>query len=317
MENPSSISTLCGDKTPFNVSIKIQHFDYSKPKSAPIWTLHDIGERYSTLVELHNTNDIYQMNIECEGTGMFTFDSNSIQVNWQPQGTGFEHYLQSLGLSYWLEKQGIPCIHANAVSFNDQAYLIIAPSRTGKSTLTTELLNHGFQLMTDDMAAIHPTTKNEYTIYPSWPKVRLWPDTLESAEKTWAKTTLDAAKPQITNSKVHQKFAKAEIDLCQVSDNIWQQTPCSLKAIYYLDRQEHTNHICKITQLHASQSLMLLLQNSILANAYTSMGVEQKRLAYLAEMLTHIPLFKMTYKSGLDNLSDVNAELKEHANELH
>lgn len=340
-------SELAFEYTPYTIGFSAKHTDSLTPNESPVWTLHDQGERYSSLIELYEVNQDYLLSIKCEGTGTFQINSQSIRVNWQQQGTHYNHYLQSIGLATWLEQQNVPCIHANAITYNNQAYLVIAPSRTGKSTLTTFLTTQGFKLMTDDMAAIHANDYQDYVIYPSWPKVRLWPDVTEQLLGTELENptskqqknhhenisqalplkgaSLDGqdledvqqhTKAPLKCAKVHQRFAKNEIDLQQSKQSKWHHSPAKLKGIYYLERLDSAAKPVEITSLSAKQSLVMLLQNSMLANAYTSMGLEQSRLKQLAELITSVPLFKLQYQSGLQHLNKVSDSLKRHINDL-
>jgi hypothetical protein len=336
-------------KLPFHLNVTINYDTNFKSTALPIWTMLDEGTRYSSLVKLFKDGNKHRLTVKCEGEGSFTFDDSEMFIDWQSTGTGFEHYLQSLGLASWLELQGVPCIHANAITLHDTAALIIAPSRTGKSTLTTHLTRHQFKLMTDDMAAIHATGDGIFTIYPSWPKVRLWPDMADSliGMKVDSEVNKEVNKDELENNKktdlaqaihkhsanklqhtdkpiiaapqkkqVHQKFAKYEINF-DTNSNIWRHQPASLKAIYYLERlQEDDKTECNIQRLSASNALMVLLQNSMLADAYVGMGVEVSRLTSLAKILGSIPLYKISYRSGLENLDKVAVELKNHLNSL-
>jgi hypothetical protein len=71
---------------------------------------------------------------------------------------------------------------------------------------------------------------------------------------------------------------------------------------------------CNIQRLSANNALMVLLQNSKLADAYV--GVEVSRLTNLAKILGSIPLYKISYRSGLNNLDEVAVELKKYLNLL-
>jgi hypothetical protein len=326
------------ENLPFHLNVTLNLDTPCESTSSPIWTMLDEGTRYSSLIELRKNGNKHKLSVKCEGQGSFTFDKNEMLIDWRSAGTSFEHYIQSLGLASWLELQGVPCIHANAITLDDNAALIIAPSRTGKSTLTTVLTNHQFKIMTDDMAAIHSTEKGKFTIYPSWPKIRLWPDMADSligmelekdkgnnndfeseTDAPLVISALNKEKNLIEAQKkehVHQKFAKYEIEFARGED-IWRHQPAQLKAIYYLERLEETaNEGCKIEQLGASNALIILLQNSILADAYVSMGIEIGRLKNLSNLVESIPVFKLSYRSGLSNLDKVSVELKEHLSSL-
>jgi hypothetical protein len=326
---------------PYQLPISIEYANTLEPLSSPIWQMTDVGDRYISQIELFKEQNTYSLNVNCEGKGTFTFKPSSLAVKWQADGTGYEHYLQSLGIALWLELKGVPCIHANAIELDNFASLIIAPSRTGKSTLTTHLLHQGFKMMTDDMAAIHTAARGQFMIYPSWPKIRLWPDVVDDLvgtevdndtysnanepKETETKSvngiynnTLNKNAPKLSKhkkTKVHQKFAKHEIEFEEETD-VWENTPKQLKAIYYLERHERATQKCEIARINASHGLMTLLQNSILADAYKSMEVETQRLQKLAKILETIPIFKISYPSGLEHLDYVGIELKKHLKSL-
>lgn len=326
---------------PYQLILTVNDLVRSKHQIDPIWTLLDNGERYTSLIQLFKNTDNYELTVKCQGQGSFVFDNSSMQVSWDPTGTNFEHYLQSIGLACWLELKGVPCIHANAISINGSAFLIIAPSRTGKSTLTTHLLTQGFKLMTDDMAAIHSAGDKSFKIYPSWPKIRLWPDVADklvgmkidcdnkdlsdnnaSNETCGLKKGLTLSGNSDTHfgatkrKHVHQNFAKYEIEMNTKENSSWQHNPQDLKGIYFLERLDDNDGQCDISQLKASKGLMLLLQNSILADAYKGMGVEIERMGNLANMLETVPMHKICYQSGLEHLASVSQTLKQHISTL-
>ena len=300
----------------------------SSINSAPIWQLIDEGERYTTHISRYNQANRYQLHINCEGTGTFEFTQDHMQVSWQPGGTSYEHYIQSTAIACWLELQNVPCIHANAMCHNNDAFLFIAPSRTGKSTLTTHLLQYGFQMMTDDMAALHQVQQGSYHIYPSWPKIRLWPDSAQELIGTKiddnrnGQSHSQASTPVLNHlnvveqKKVHAKFAKQELELDTQQGKVWRQTSAPLKAIYILQRSDEPEHICNIEQLSASKAVILLLQNSMLADAYTNLGLELQRLQWFATLLGSIKVYKISYKSGVQYLPQVCEHIKCHSKSL-
>ncbi|WP_131811855.1 hypothetical protein [Paraglaciecola hydrolytica] len=300
--------------------------------NAPIWQLSDQGERYTTEINLYSHLNNYSLNINCEGSGTFVFDSQHMQVSWQEGGTSYEHYIQSTAIACWLELQGVPCIHANAMCHNNDAFLFIAPSRTGKSTLTTHLLSYGFQMMTDDMAALHHIQQGRYEIYPSWPKIRLWPDSvtnligtkLDDANSVSKDNNTSQANQQSTHvglhvieqKNVHAKFAKQELELDVEQGKVWRESSAPLKAIYFLERSDDIEETCNIVQLSASKAMILLLQNSMLADAYINLGLEVQRLQWFAVLLGKIKMYKIIYKNGLQHLPEVSEQIKQHSSTL-
>jgi hypothetical protein len=71
-------------------------------------------------------------------------------------------------------------LHGSAIAIGGKAYAIIGDSGAGKSTLASALLNHGYQLLSDDVIAIS-FREDEVTPYvtPSYPQQKLWQTSLE------------------------------------------------------------------------------------------------------------------------------------------
>jgi len=66
--------------------------------------------------------------------------------------------------------------HAAALSFNDKGIILPATSRSGKTTLTLELIKRGFNFLSDDVAAI---SKSDRLLYPFPKGIGMLPSTLE------------------------------------------------------------------------------------------------------------------------------------------
>ena len=215
----------------YSVVLESEKLDLSNKTC--IWQLEDLGERYKTKIELFvdntesnisdinltvnkdklNSNEITStwcyktlyLNVDCEGKGVFKVTPQAIKVDWL-EGTEFTHYFQTLVAALWLELNNVACIHANALAYHNKAIALVAPSRTGKSTLTLSLIEHGFKLMTDDMLALHKASNKECSekidVFPSWPVTRMWPDSLSEMINI----------PLENTAKVHERFSKRIIN---------------------------------------------------------------------------------------------------------
>lgn len=273
------------------------------------WVMEDNGERYKSTVSLYiqdqkANNPKYILKVDCQGKGLFKIDKNNIDVSWYNKGTDSAHYFQTIGMALWLEINNVLCIHANALAYKNQAIAFVAPSRTGKTTLTAELCKKEFSVMTDDMMALHQQN-NEYVVYPSWPIARMWPETLEIINN---KNTNEL-------EKVHQDFAKKIININENSGFNFCEQPKKLKTIYILNRVEDTTNnsennnkistVCNITTLSSAEAVILLIQNSILGSAYKALSLEQKRFIKLTQLVKNVSIKKITYLSGKQYLNTV------------
>ena len=272
----------------------------SPSQESAIWKLTDKGERYTSVIELHRENDRQVLVIDCEGKGAFEFTEEGIKVDWHANGTGPAHYLQTIGLSVFLEQKGHLCLHANTLVKEGQAHLFLAPSRTGKSTLTTALTHEGFTLTTDDMAALF-SDGNAFSVYPSWPKVRLWPDSTEyfADSASFDKTTV---------KKVHDRFAKNEITF---TGQMSEDKPAQISALYFLNRAENYTGPVEITRIANSKALILLMQNSMLGDAYKALGIDKQRVGSLATLINTLPVYEIKYPDGLERLTEVCRQINE------
>ncbi len=268
----------------------------------PLWTMADQGERYETLLSLEKSPRGLLLKVDCEGQGEFEYTPEGIGVNWKQGGTGPEHYFQTLGLSLWLEQRGVPCIHANALAAGNGAIGLMAPSRTGKTTLTAALLETGLQLMTDDMLALH-RENGQWQVYPGWPQVRMWPD---SAARY-------AGEGLAALDKVHQRFEKRVVDLEQNDSLGFCAEPRPLRQLYLLDRHEPEHGEVKVSAVTPGEALIHLLQNSMLGDAYQALNIETQRLKTLAQLLQQVPLKKISYPSGMQHLHRVGKEIEKQA----
>lgn len=276
------------------VSIKLSFSECFVPtQQKSIWRLSTQGERYSSVVELFDDPTGKLLHIECQGTGSFQYQGNEINVAWRDEGTSFEHYLQTVGLSLWLEMRGILCIHANAIETERGVIGIIAPSQTGKTTLTAALAVRGMGMMSDDMMAIHKTTEG-LKVFPGWPQVRMWPEVAQHFVRDIE-----------TLQRVHHRFEKRIVESGTQSELRFSSKSGRLKRLYLLDRTDSNDSEIRIEQLSASESMIVLLQNSMLADAYRSLNVEKDRLDRLASMLESVEIKRITYPSGKEHLVNI------------
>lgn len=350
---------FCGEdkpqehELPIEITLDFNQLNVNKAWPA-IWSMVDAGERYHSEVSLYksshnnsedsessksiesnkengnsNNNNNYYLQINCQGSGLFKIAKNSITIDWQAQGTGADHYFQTLAVALNLELNNVLCIHANALAYKDQAIALVAPSRTGKTTLTAALSQNGFALMTDDMVALHEIEQG-YKIYPSWPVARMWPDALNNLQ-------LNASEQ---HKKVHNKFEKRIVNLQQTKDFNYCNKAKKLQVIYLLNRlpinksinkstnentsssisssietnNENNTAICEIVPIATAQAIIVLIQNSILGSCYRALNLETARVKAFSKLLENVTFKQINYISGTEHLNEVGKLIKQDLN---
>ncbi len=301
-----------------------------------IWSSVDAGANHHTQVQAFARSSEVQseratmshiiVQVDCEGRGLFWVDDTHIVIDWESNGTDAAHYFQSIAIALWLELKHIPCIHANALSINDNAFALIAPSGTGKSTLSAYLQQRGARWYTDDMLALYGLNSGSGRafagnsrehcchIYPSWPTARLWPDAIEHV----------LGSKSDTHDKVHARFAKRKVQFADAAMESAHANaafdpskPVTMTQLYYLERVETApgaEAFCDIQSLPSAAQLLCLLKNSMLADAYHVLGLEQSRLNQLAAVCSQMSLKRIRYSEGVAGLALVRQAITDDLN---
>lgn len=72
-------------------------------------------------------------------------------------------------------------LHASAWIVKNVAVIALGQSGAGKSTLASRFGAEGFPILTDDCLVLHQNPQSgEWVALPSYPSVRLWPDSIEA-----------------------------------------------------------------------------------------------------------------------------------------
>lgn len=85
-------------------------------------------------------------------------------------------YILGWGMSIIGVLRGLLSIHCAALADEEGAILISGSSGSGKSTITTQLLNRGYRLVADDMALVDAVTDEKAYAYPAFPYNKLCRD---------------------------------------------------------------------------------------------------------------------------------------------
>lgn len=110
----------------------------------------------------------------------FSVSADGREIGCYPQSaTGQEtltHLLLDQVIPLVLSQQGELVLHGSAVAGPKGAIAFLGETGRGKSTLSASFCQQGFPLLTDDCLLLR-SNGEEFRVFPSYPGLRLWPET--------------------------------------------------------------------------------------------------------------------------------------------
>jgi hypothetical protein len=220
------------------------------------------------------------------------------------------HYLAEIRLlgpvlSFWLERLGIPALHASAVVAHDRALVFLSTNSGGKSALAAAFMQAAYPLLTDDILPVefvHGTCVGR----PGYPQMRLWPDEARYFLGHYEDL------PQ-----VHPAYSKRRVPVGRSGFGSFCAAARPLACLYLPERCESAAERSHITilPLPRRQAVIELVRNSFAAGLAQAIGLQPQRLELFARMVQQVPMRRLLYPSGFEHLPRVGeAILRDLAN---
>jgi hypothetical protein len=208
-----------------------------------------------------------------------------------------EIQLLGLVLAFWLERQGIPAMHASAVVRDGAAYGFLAPGGGGKTTIAATLVQSGDALLTDDLLVVRSGVRGPEAS-PGYPQYRMWP--ADAGRFTGAPDRLERA---------HPGFDKRRVGAATMTGG-FHGTAVPLHGLYFLDRAPSGDLAGPvIADVAAGSAVLMLLGNLMLADVVQAYGWAPQRLELLARLSGAIPVKRLCYPDDLQRLVEVRQAL--------
>jgi len=132
----------------------------------------------------------------------------------------FTVMLLNICFIYLFQMNNLFPIHSSAIEIDGACIAFIGNSGAGKSTTATQFLKQGHRIVTDDLSLIDFDEEGNPFVYPSYPQLRLWDETL---------STFELNKEELIKINYKQEKFKKMLDTAHYVDE-----PLPLKKMYFL-----------------------------------------------------------------------------------
>ena len=210
-----------------------------------------------------------------------------------------EIHLLGTVLSYWLELQGMPTLHAAAVVVDDRAVAFIGTNGASKSSLAATFMQAGYPLLTDDILPLQGC-RDRFVGLPGYPQMRLWPDQ--------AQYFLGHYKEL---EQVHPPYTKRRVPVGTNNFGNFCEASKPLACLYLLERRETAEGAIEITSVSPRDAVIEFVRHSFGAHIVEAIGLHVQRLGFFAEMARCVTMRRIIYPHGMRYLSRVRSSILE------
>lgn len=211
---------------------------------------------------------------------------------------GYLAEIQLLGivLALWLERRGVPALHASAVAVRDRAAAFLSTAGSGKSSLAMTLMQAGYPLLTDDILPVE-RSGGAYSGHPGYPQVRVWP---EQARSFFGHHEgLDIVHPSYSKRRFPVGYGDGFGDFCEASR--------PLGCLYLPERRDPAiwGTRVEITAVSPLQSMMYLIAHSFAGRVVEALTMQTRRMSFFASLVGQVPVRRLLYPDGYHHLPEV------------
>jgi hypothetical protein len=226
-------------------------------------------------------------------------------INASTQRNFVQEMLFGTVMACWLERQGIPVMHAAAIATRSGVVAFPSFSGDGKTTLATAFLQAGIDLLSDDTLPLQEKD-GQFWAQPGVPQLNLWP----SQRKFFL-------QDGVRHENSGQAARKRRIPVSDAGFGAFCDQARPLARFYLLNRSDRGQGEAEIKILPVSpaEAVMQLSRFSLTPNIVESLGLQPERMRFLARLVHIVPVRRLVYPNGFEYLPNiveaVLADLKE------
>lgn len=204
-------------------------------------------------------------------------------------------------LAYFLERSGLPALHASAVDVGGSAVAFLGGNRSGKSGLAASLMEAGHALLSDDVLPVE-MAEGSPVARPAYPQMRAWPDL--AAHLVGSFEGLPRVLPELDKRRIPVGEEGGFGSFCPESR--------PLTTVYLPERlPDGAAGEIRIEPLRPRDAVVELVRASFIARLVEALGWQARRLDFFARLVTAVPMRRLIYPSGFEHLPGVGAAILE------
>ena len=206
-----------------------------------------------------------------------------------------ELFFLSTVLSFWLERQGVPTLHASAAVVQRCVAGFLSGAGDGKSGLAATLMQAGHPLLTDDILPVE-RQGNTFLGRPGYPTMRMWPDEAQHFLGHYEDLP-----------RVHPKLEKRRVFVGPDGFGTFHDQSVPLACLYLSQRRDPAEWGTRveITPVSPRDAVIELVRHSFVPRVVEAIGLQPQRLEFFAQLALQVPMRRLVYPSGFQHLPRV------------
>lgn len=185
-------------------------------------------------------------------------------------------YLLGPVMGFLLRRRQRTCLHASAVRIGNCGVALVGDAGFGKSTTAAALAHRGIPVCSEDIVPLIET-QGEIEIIPGYPRVCLWPDSVEML--LGSKDALPLLTPVWEKRYLPLDGQRAKF----ADENV------PLRLIYLLGARSDSESAPRVEQLRPREALLELVQNTYM-NWLPDREQRSVEFNFLASLLKTVPV---------------------------
>lgn len=268
------------------------------------WTLEQQGEQEDTKeawAHFARTNDGYLLRFP--SCGDFFLSADTVQIQCRPlpdiPEVTVRHLLLDQVIPVVLSQRESLVLHASAVLTPYGAIAFAGKSGQGKSTLAASFAQKGCPLVSDDCLVLR-AEHGDWTAFPSYPSVRLWPSTAEEFIRQ------DTYTAEVAHYSEKRRIS--DLDLLP-----FVNTPAPVARLFFLADETSGVSIEKLPPGRAFMSLVGFTYNLDVEDS----NVLRRQFEAVGQLTAEVPAYTIRYPRQFASLPAVWETILNHLGESH